>query len=593
MTRQLLRASLLFTLATCAAPAAPAIASSRVVSDDALARASAAAVHGHVVSLDSTWDPDADTIYTFVTLDVLQSWGLPGSPSRVVVKQLGGVVADVALLVGGQARFAVGEECVVFLDVRPRDKTLSVAGLEHGKWTMTASSDPARAMAREVRGTDPSAVVARDYASIARLHALAALTGQRASAAGAVMAPVRGPVSGADGGESLRHDAASFALLNPATPARWHEADSGSPVHVDTQTGGHPQIPGGGLTQLARATSMWREAGRLVLQTGGSRGPRCFSSAEPADGRISVTYGDPCGEISDESWTLAVGGAYYTSSDVRSLDGVDYWKMIKGVIITDNATWKYSGMSTGCYEEILAHEIGHAIGFGHAAARPALMYPSISPDCSSRTTSIPLADDDRAGMAALYGGADAEPVPAPAPPTAVRYTVSGSTVAITWTAPADGPAPHGYALYAGSASGLTDIGVMTTATAGLAVPNVPDGTYYVRVVSLGSGGTSAPTPELTVNVNVVPPAPPVNVFGSATAGGNVLITWQASASGGAPARYEVLVGYAPGSTAHVFDVATPSIGGTAIPAATYYVRIIAVNGAGMSAPSAEVMLVVP
>jgi hypothetical protein len=66
---------------------------------------------------------------------------------------------------------------------------------------------------------------------------------------------------------------------------------------------------------------------------------------------------------------------------------------------------------------------------------------------------------------------------------------------------------------------------------------VLDGTYYVRVVSVGPGG-------------------------------------------------------APGTTAYVFDVTTPSIGGTAIPAATYYVRIVAVNGAGVSAPSTEVMLVV-
>jgi hypothetical protein len=262
--------------------------------------------------------------------------------------------------------------------------TLSVAGLEHGKWTMTASSASARAMVREVHGTNPATVVARDYASIAQLRALAALTGRSAPAAGAVTSPVRGAAAAMSGAGTVPSDLASFTLLSPATPARWHEADSGAPVYVDTQRGGHPQIPGGGLTQLARATRMWRAAGQLVLQTDGSRGPRCFYNSEPSDGRISLTYGDPCGEISDESWTLAVGGVYDSSSDLRAIDGVDYWKIVKGMIVADNAEWKYAGMSTGCYEEIVAHEIGHAIGFGHAAARPALMYPSISPDCSSR-----------------------------------------------------------------------------------------------------------------------------------------------------------------------------------------------------------------
>ncbi|MGD9905193.1 MAG: matrixin family metalloprotease [Vicinamibacterales bacterium] len=584
MTRQLLRAQLLFALASLIASPLPSLASSRVVADDALARASAAAVHGRVVATASAWDPDADTIYTYVTLDVLRAWGLTGSPARIVVKQLGGVVADTAFVVGGQARFVVGEECLLFLDVRPRDRTLSVAGLEHGKWTLTASPDPSRPMVREVRGTNPATVVARDYMSMADLQALAAMTGQRASAADAVLSPVASAAGG--------RDAAAYSLLS-ATPARWHEADDDAPVYVDTETGGHPLIAGGGLTQLARAVGMWREAGRLRLQTGGSRGPRCFYNTEPSDGRISITYGDPCGEIADESWTLAIGGAYYSASDVRTIDGVEYWKIVKGAIVTDNAAWKYSGMSTGCYEEIVAHEIGHAIGFGHAADRPALMYPSITADCGSRTTSIPLSDDERAGMAALYGGTAAEPVPAPAPPSNLRYTLSGSTVTIAWNPPTAGATPQSYTLYVGTAPGLTNVGVATTTTTTLVTPNVPDGIYYVRVVSVGPGGSSAPTAELTVNVHVAPPQAPVNVIGSTSAGGNVLVTWQPPPTGDAPGAYKVLVGYAPGTIAYVFDVATTSIGGTAVPAATYYVRIVAVNGAGMSAPSTEVMLVVP
>ena len=56
-------------------------ASLRTVSDEDLARSSAAAVHGVVVAAESAWDPAADAIYTYVTLDVVQAWGLPESPS--------------------------------------------------------------------------------------------------------------------------------------------------------------------------------------------------------------------------------------------------------------------------------------------------------------------------------------------------------------------------------------------------------------------------------------------------------------------------------------------------------------------------------
>jgi hypothetical protein len=588
MARPVLPSLTVLTLAAFAAMPSTAIAGSRVVSDDALARASAAAVHGRVAAIESSWDAAADTIYTFVTIDVVRAWGLPGSPSRVVVKQLGGVVDDIAFVVGGQARFEVGEECLVFLDVRPRDRTLSVAGLESGKWTVTATTAAASAMAREIRGNDPAAVVARDYRSVAQLHALAALTGSRASAADATLMPGGGTTSTAGSGRGV----AAFTLLSPGTPARWHEADSGANVYLDTQSGGHPQMAGGGLTQLARAAGMWSAAGSLPLQPGVQRGPRCFNNGEPSDGRISVTYGDPCGEISDESWTLAIGGAYYTSSDVRSVNGVSYWKIVKGMIVTDNSEWKYSGMSTGCYEELIAHEIGHAIGFGHAADRPALMYPAITSDCGGRSGSIPLSADELAGMAAIYPRG-AVPDPPPSAPTGLTASISGSTVSITWKAPSGGTAPQGYVLYAGTAPGLSNVGMASTNATGLVVPNVPDGIYYIRVVSVSAAGTSAPTPDYTVNVRVAPPAAPVNAMGSVGAGGNVYISWMPAPTGGTPTRYRVLVGYAPGQTVYQFPVTQPSLGASRVPAATYYVRIVAENGAGVSPPSPELTIVVP
>ena len=561
-------------------------ASLRAGSDDALARASAAAVHGRVTSVTSAWDAEVNDIYTYVSLDVLRSWGLDGWPARVVVKQLGGVVGDTAFVVGGQARFEPGEEVLVFLDVRPRDNTLSVAGFEQGKWLLTGAPDPATAATREIRGHDQSTVVVRDYRAVGDLDALAALAGTRASAAGAVLLPaVSAPAPGSRAG----HAGPTFSLLNPSAPARWHQADTGTPVYVDTQTGGHPQFAGGGLTQLARAAAAWTGVGSLNLQMGVQRGPRCFANSE-VDGRISVTYGDPCGEIADASNTLAIGGAYF-SSDMRTVNGVSYWRIMKGMVITDNVPSKYSWMSTGCYEDMITHELGHAVGFGHTSASGAVMYPSISSTCGSRTTGLPLQADDRAGVAAVYPGA-ASGLTVPGVPTALTATAAGSTVTITWAAPSTGSAATGYQLQAGSAPGASNYGTANVAGTSFVVPNVPGGTYYIRAVALNAAGAGAPTADQAVTVGTALPGAPRNLSASVGPGRLVTLTWQPPSSGDAPTSYVVLSGPTPGASVYQVSVSGTSVSGV-VPSGTYYVRMVALSGAGAGPASSEVTLVVP
>ncbi|MEP7116392.1 MAG: matrixin family metalloprotease [Acidobacteriota bacterium] len=584
-----LRRSLAALTAAVLALACPsgAFASLRAPSDEILARSSAAAVHGRVVAVTSAWEVEVDQIYTYVSLDVVRSWGLDGAPARVVVKQLGGVVGDVAFLVGGQAQFEAGEEVLVFLDMRPRDGTLSVAGLEQGKWMLTGAADPALGALREVRGVDRVSVVARDYHTVGDVEALAALTGTRVRATNAVLLP---PLPGA-----AAPDSAAYTLLSPSNPARWQQADTGAPVYVDTETGGHPQFAGGGLTQLANAANLWRAGGSLALQAGVARSARCFTNSEPNDGRISVTYNDPCGEIADASSVLAIGGAYFTSAGARPVNGITYWSIVKGMIIVDNVASKYAGMTTGCYEEMLTHELGHAIGFGHAAARPAIMYPSISSACYSRTVSAPLGADDLAGMAAVYPGAATPPpvITAPAPPTAFTTSVSGATVTLNWAPGAGGSAATSFQLQAGSAPGASNQAVLNLAATSLVVPNVANGTYYVRIVAMNAAGPSAPTADQAVTVGpaVTRPGAPRSLT-TAASPGFVNIAWQAPAGGAAPTSYLILAGPTPGSSLYQVPASGTAIAGP-VPAGTYYLRVVALNGAGAGPATSEVMLVVP
>ncbi len=87
----------------------------------------------------------------------------------------------------------------------------------------------------------------------------------------------------------------------------------------------------------------------------------------------------------------------------------------------------------------------------------------------------------------------------PAAPTALTSSVSGSTLTLSWTAPA-GPV-SGYMLEAGSAPGLANIGAATVGAAtSFIIPGVPAGAYYVRVRAVSSAGSGAPSQDVLIAI---------------------------------------------------------------------------------------------
>jgi hypothetical protein len=92
----------------------------------------------------------------------------------------------------------------------------------------------------------------------------------------------------------------------------------------------------------------------------------------------------------------------------------------------------------------------------------------------------------------------------PGPPGFTSFSVSGSTVTLTWSAPTFGMATS-YIVEAGSDSGLANLGVLNTGNTNLTltVPNVPNGMYYVRIRAVNALGRSIVSNE---RVNTVGPS---------------------------------------------------------------------------------------
>ena len=116
----------------------------------------------------------------------------------------------------------------------------------------------------------------------------------------------------------------------------------------------------------------------------------------------------------------------------------------------------------------------------------------------------------------------------------------------------------------------------------------------MRIYAQGPGGDSlASTNEVTLVVGATAPpgAPTLNT--PTVSGNNVGLSWTPG-GGGAPTSYTLLVSATSGGAPFLSVPLTgTSIGFGGVPSGTYFLRLVATNGLGSSAPSNQVTLVVP
>ena len=104
---------------------------------DEMARRVPVIVRGRVARSVAAWDEQQHTIWTWTELTVTDP--IKGKPPAIVlIKQPGGEVGPIGQAVSGVATFTEGEDCVVFLQPAPNEKSaFMVSGMSAGKVLMT------------------------------------------------------------------------------------------------------------------------------------------------------------------------------------------------------------------------------------------------------------------------------------------------------------------------------------------------------------------------------------------------------------------------------------------------------------------------
>ena len=226
-------------------------------------------VHARVAATQAAWDRTTGVIVTYVELEVLEDLSGAGLPARLVFKQIGGEVNGLGLWIADQATFRTGEEALLYLSISRADGTLHTTALDRGK--LEAS--------------------------------LAALTAARAAAAGRRSATAPAYRVRTCGYAALPRVAGSAFVYLPTggDPARWHEVDDNLPVFVDHPTAVPGTWTGGTVANATGAINLWRSSGmELDLRDGGNIYPTGSGAATfTGNGRISVSYNDPCGGVAD------------------------------------------------------------------------------------------------------------------------------------------------------------------------------------------------------------------------------------------------------------------------------------------------------
>ena len=111
----------------------------RALSEEDLVNHAQTILRGTVTSVRSEWNAERTKIFTYITITPEHFFKKEGTPTTIVIRQPGGEVGDIGMLVEGTSVFEQGEEAILFLK-NGSGGYYKILGLSQGKFSI--GTDP-------------------------------------------------------------------------------------------------------------------------------------------------------------------------------------------------------------------------------------------------------------------------------------------------------------------------------------------------------------------------------------------------------------------------------------------------------------------
>ena len=522
--------------------------------------------------------------------------------STITVHQLGGTSGDRITKIFGAPEFEDGERVLLFLEPSPRGG-YRVMDLFVGKfgekralngrrlWTRHDANEDATLLDADLRPLNVRNVQ-RDATGFETFVG-ERMAGRKGAKTYGIENPVYAdafePVKGPGGVRS------NFTLISEPNVYRWFRFDSGQNAawyHGGTQ----PGYSGGGVNELQTAMAAWTNyaeakirytySGQIGVPMKGLTAPNTVNE---------VLFNDPLNEIAG-SWNRTTGGvvgqggfngvssggnftATFAADDAHPAGSIRAYAITEGNLTIQDAVSPQNGISSGTVAEILAHELGHTLGFGHSESSVALMYYSVVGLGPS------LRDDDKVAARWLYPNGSSTPPPpqngVPAAPTGLTASASGTAADLLWTDNATNETSQSVWLAQGGGA-FSKVGDVGANVKSARISALPSGIYRVYIVANNSAGSSAQSNTATFTIT----APPVAAFSMTPQTGAAVtttFTFQDESTGSIAQR---LWNFGDGSS-----VASGSVATHVYANAGSYTVTLTVNGTGGSSSASKTVFV--